>query len=154
MSLKKIEDERIITEKRKINSNAFGICLLVLWGMLLYRQFILKQEPSEYMDIFLLTLGLSIYVTVNSVFKGLYLTYRNKQERKKVNLTGAIVGSITFILVQLFVFHTDFTNMADFLKLIVSVIIFFVAWISAQSFLLNMSDKKANEDADDNMTDE
>lgn len=92
--MKKIVDERIITEKRKINSKAFGICFLALWGILLFRQFILHQNIVEYVDIFLLTIGLSIYVTVNSVVKGLYLTNRNKPVRKKVNLIGAFAGPI------------------------------------------------------------
>jgi hypothetical protein len=68
--MKRIEDERIINEKRRINSNAFGICFLALWCILLYRQFGLRQPISEYIDVFLLTIGLSIYITVNNVFNG------------------------------------------------------------------------------------
>ena len=43
-----------------------------------------EQDIKEYVDIFLLTIGLSIYITINNVSKGLFLTYRNEQERKKV----------------------------------------------------------------------
>jgi uncharacterized BrkB/YihY/UPF0761 family membrane protein len=147
--MKKIEDERIITEKRKINSRAFGICFLALWGILLFRQFILHQNIVEYADIFLLTIGLSIYVTVNSVVKGLYLTYRNKSVRKKVNLIGAFTGSIVFTAVQFLVMDYDITNLKDVFTLIGSVLIFFLAWLICQSFLINISEAKANEEVDD-----
>lgn len=147
--MKRIEDERIITEKRHINSRAFGICFLALWGILIFRQFVLQQNIMEYMDVFLLTIGLSIYVTVNNVFKGFYLTYRSDRERKKVSLIGALVGSITFIIVQLFVMKYDFTNWEDILKLIVSFIIFFVVWVTVQNVFLKVSESKANEEYND-----
>ncbi|KUO51104.1 MAG: hypothetical protein APF76_16555 [Desulfitibacter sp. BRH_c19] len=144
--MKKIEDERIITEKRRINSNAFGICFLLLWAILLVRQFVLQQTIMEYIDIFLLTIGLSIYITANSVLKGLYLTYRSKNVRKKSNLIGAFVGLSTFTIVQLFVMSYDLTNWQDVLNLIVSGIAFFIAWITIQNILFKISEKKSNKD--------
>lgn len=147
--MNRIEDERIINEKRRINSSAFGICFLSLWGILLYRQFVLQQNVTEYIDIFLLTIGLSIYITVNNVFRGLYLTYRSKTARNKVNLIGALAGSTAFVIVQLFVMNYDLTHWEDILKLAVTWITFLVFWIIGQSVLLNISDHKANEDAED-----
>ncbi|MGI6327457.1 MAG: DUF6773 family protein [Dethiobacteria bacterium] len=147
--MKRIEDERIIAEKRKINSNSFGICFLALWGILLYRQYVLQQGIVEYLDIFILTIGLSIYITINSVVKGLYLTYRSKPVRKKVNLIGAFAGSIAFTLVQFFAMDYDLANLEDMLTLLGSVIIFFMAWMICQSILLNISEAKANKDVDD-----
>ncbi len=147
--MRKIEDERIVAEKRKINSKAFGICFLALWGILLYRQFILQQDITEYIDIFLLTLGVSMYVTVHSVFKGFYLTYRNKIYKKKVKLISALVGSAAFVIVQFFVADYNLTNWNDILKLIASFIVFLLAWITAQSLLFRISDKKANEDLEE-----
>lgn len=144
--MKKIEDERILSEKRKINSSAFGLCFLGLWGILLFRQFILQQSISEYIDIFFLTIGMSIYVTVNNVLKGFYLTYRSKYTRKKVNIIGAIVGSITFAIVQFFVMQAKLTNIEDFVKFFVSILIFFVAWFFGQSILFKISENKSNED--------
>ncbi len=147
--MKKIEDERIIAEKRKINSNAFGICFIALWGILLYRQFMLDQDIRQYMDIFLLTMGLSIYITVNSVFRGLYLTYRSRKERKKVNLISAITGATAFIIVQAFTLKIDFSDFMEIMKLGISFIVFLSVWVISQSILFNISESKANKDADD-----
>lgn len=147
--MRKIEDERIISEKRRINSNAFSICLLLLWAILLYRQFVLQQNIKEYIDIFLLTIGISVYITINNVFKGLYLTYRNKKERKKAKFIGVIVGTVTFAIVQAFIAGYDFTNTKDVFTMIISIVIFFSTWLIAQNFLLNISEKKANDDIDE-----
>jgi hypothetical protein len=144
--MKRIEDERILSEKRKINSNAFSICFLGLWGILLFRQFVLQQNVSEYIDVFLLTIGFSIYITVNNVLKGFYLTYRSKYTRKKVNLIGAIVGSVVFTIVQIFIMKVELTNIEDLLKLFASLIIFFTVWVIGQSILFKISENKANED--------
>ncbi len=146
--MKRIEDERILSEKKSIYSSAFGLCFLGLWAILLYRQFMLGQNLSEYIDIFLLTIGISIYVTINNVLKGLYLTYRSKYTRKKVNMVGAIIGSITFTFVKFFIRKPEFANISDFLEIIISVIVFFAVWVITQSFLFKLSDNKANEDID------
>jgi len=57
-----------------------------LWILLVYRQFVLNQEPSQYWDILVLTLGISFYVLIRNVFKGLYQTYRKKDSKKKTCL--------------------------------------------------------------------
>lgn len=147
--MKRIEDERIIAEKRRINSSAFGICFMALWGILLFRQFVLQQHISEYLDIFLLTIGLSIYITVNNVLRGMYLTYRSKRARKKVVMTGALVGTVTFAAVQFFVAGYDFKSPVDILKSIFPAVLFFAIWILGQGLLLNISETKGNEEIDD-----
>jgi len=147
--MKKLEDERIIAEKRRINSNAFGICFLALWGIIFYRQYLLGQPISEYIDIFLLTIGLSIYIAVNNAFKGLYLTYRSKAAKKKTQFVGALVGSITFAIVQCFVAGYDLTKVEDIFKTVVSLVIFLLIWIGGQSLLLGISQRKAEEGAEE-----
>jgi len=147
--MKRIEDERIIAEKRRINSSAFGICFMALWGILLFRQFVLHQHISEYLDIFLLTMGLSVYITVNNVLKGLYLTYRSKKAKKRVIMAGALVGTTTFAAVQFFVAGYDFNSPVDILKSIFPALLFFVVWILGQGLLLNISETKGNGEIDD-----
>jgi len=146
--VRNIQDERIITEKRRINSSAFGICFLALWSILMYRQFILQQNIMEYIDIFFLTIGLSIYITASNVFRGYYLTYRSKKSRKRINLLSALIGSLTFVIVHYFVMGYNLTNWEDIVKLLASLIIFFIFWITAQSILISISEAKANEDID------
>lgn len=63
--------------------SAFTICFYSLWGILLYRHFILDQALKDYADIFILTLVISAYVTITSVFKGAFINLNEKIYMKK-----------------------------------------------------------------------
>jgi len=79
----------------------------------------------------------------------LYLTYRSRKEKKRVNLIGATVGSMVFAIIQIFILKIDFSNPSDIIKIGILVIIFFVVWMISQNILLNISESKANKDVDD-----
>lgn len=71
--VQKIVDERIIETKRKVSARGFH---MLLWGLLiilLYRQFYLGQEFSDYGDIFVIWLIASFYVTIAGTLSGLKL---------------------------------------------------------------------------------
>jgi len=142
----KIIDERIIAGKRKINSSAFGICFLALWGILLYRQFMLHQDIREYADIFLLTVGISIYVVVSNILQGFYYTYRSRSTQKKTLLIGALTGTIVFSTVQILIMDYDLANGKDVSKLVLQAIIFLAVWIACQHTLFKISEKQADKD--------
>jgi hypothetical protein len=144
--MKRIEDERILIEKRKINSRAFSYSYIGLWILLVYRQFVLNQEPSQYWDILVLTLGISFYVLIRNVFKGLYQTYRKKDSKKKNLLIGGIVGSIIFTLIHGIFSDYDLSNTRDLISILIAGIIFFITWIGVQYFLIRKSEKKADEE--------
>ena len=144
--MKKIQDERIINCRSKINADAFGICFISLWGIILYRQFVLHQNPSEYRDIFLLAIGISIYVNVNNIFSGFYSADGRKKSKNKVIFLGAIVGSVTFTIIQALVMKYDITQMKDMLIIILQNIIFFSLWVAIQFIGFKISEKQANKD--------
>lgn len=144
--MKKIQDERVVAGKRKINSYAFSICFLGLWGIILYRQFILKQAPSEYRDIFFLAMGISIYVSFGNIMNGFYYTYANKATKKKMMIIGPLVGAIALTTTQVLVKRYDITNAKDILEIIISSIGFFSVWMIAQFIMFKVSDKQANKD--------
>ena len=69
----KLVDERIIETRRKVSARGF---YMLLWGLLvilLYRQFYLGQEFSDYGDIFVVWLLASFYVTIAGTLSGLKL---------------------------------------------------------------------------------
>lgn len=146
--MKRIEDERIINEKRRINSNAFGLCLIALWGIIIFRQFVLKQDAKEYIDIFLLTMSISVFVTFNNVFKGFYLTYRDKKAKSKVSLISALVGTFVFMLVQIFIMDYSYSSLEDVLELSITGIAFFGTYMGIQYLLFKISEKKADKEID------
>ncbi|MDW7669153.1 MAG: DUF6773 family protein [Bacillota bacterium] len=147
--MKRIEDERILIEKRKINSRAFSYVFIGLWLIILYRQFILDQHVSQYIDIFVLTIGISFYVSLRNVFKGLYQTYRKKETRRRNMFIGAVVGTATFTVVNYIMNDFELSNIKDLGMLILSALIFFVAWTGAQYFMIRKSEKKADEEIEE-----
>lgn len=145
--MKKITDERILNGKRKINSSAFGLLLLGLWGIVLYRQLILQQPIGEFVDVYLLTTGISLYVFIGNVLNGYYLTYRNKSSKVKTLLIGGIVGTIIFTLVQYFMMDTDL-SLVSILELILKGVIFLAVWLIIQFWVLKASERQSNKDID------
>ena len=147
--MKRIVDERILAGKRHINSSAFGICFLVLWGILLRRQFILQQDIKEYADIFLLTVSISLYVVINNIQQGLYNNYRSKRTKKKTIAIGALVGMLVFLLTQMLIMGYDLTGGRDIVKIIVQAVIFVVVWIASQYTFFRISEKQADKDIEE-----
>ncbi len=144
--MNKITDERIISGKRKINSNAFGICLIGLWIIILIRQLVLKQNISEYYDIFILTIGISFYVLIKNMVSGLYLTYRSHNNKKKIVLISGIVSAMVFTLTQVLMTGLELDNYKNIISIFIGVVVYFIIWILLQSKILKFSENQANKD--------
>lgn len=65
-----IRDERISQAKSRIASRGFGIWYILLLVTLLYRQFYLRQGPSDYWDIALIFFVGTFYVAIASFAQG------------------------------------------------------------------------------------
>ena len=139
--MKGITDERIIAGKRKLNSGAFGILLFGLWGIILYRQLIVQQSIEQYIDIFLLTIGISLFVFIGNIANGYYLTYRTKSSQRKTIIIGGIIGTLTFTFVQFFM-----AKVSDVFTLILSGVLFLICWLLIQFFMLRTSKHQSNKD--------
>jgi len=139
----KIEDERIKGEKRKISAKILGYTYMALWLIVLYRQFILKQELSEYLDIFLLTVGISIALSITNVKNGLYLTYRSDKQQKTNILIGTIVSGAVVLIINFVMYGNNFKIS------IVAAVIFMLLFGLGQLLMLYYSNKKSNEDIEE-----
>ena len=147
--MKRIVDERILAGKRQINSRAFGICLLVLWGILLRRQYILQQDIKEYADIFLLTVSISFYVLINNIQQGLYYSYRSKSTKKKTVAIGALVGMAVFSLSQILIMGYDLSDRGDIIRITVQAVIFLTVWVTSQYTFFKISERQADKDIEE-----
>lgn len=92
-------DERVLTIKKDINSKAFSITYFALWALIAYRMFILNQDPKEYNDLFILTIGISVFVILNTVLSGVY------GQEKVINKKKRVVAEIGFLAVFMFFFY-------------------------------------------------
>ncbi len=139
----KIEDERVLGEKRMINAKVLGYTYIALWLIVFHRQFILKQNLVEYLDVFILTISISMVLTLSNVKKGLYLTYRTRKQQKiNVTLGMIVAGCVVFAINYAMNNHNIMTSLFG-------SIVFIACFGLGQLVLLNYSNKKSNEDNDD-----
>lgn len=96
-------DERVSRTKQSINSRAFGYAFIALWAIISYRMFILRQTPSEYADIILLTIGLSSFVVISTVRQGVFVSSKRKEKNKVLSRILEIVYLIAFIFAFRFI---------------------------------------------------
>lgn len=138
----KIEDERIKGEKRKISARILGYVYMALWLIVLYRQFILKQELVEYLDIFLLTVGTSATLVFSNMKKGLYLSYRSVKQQHINIIIGTIVGGTLAFSIN------HFMNEEKLMSSILTAGVFMLFFGLGQLVILHYSNKKSNEDTE------
>jgi len=144
--MKKVQDERIIRERERLGSKAFGLALIGLWILISVRLFVFQQDPMRFIDIFLLTMLLSVYVLVGTIKQGNYLNDVPSKSGVKTILLGASVGTIVFGIVQVFFMDTTFSSLEDYLGFLIGLILFWGIWVSMQYLFTRLSKKQANKD--------
>jgi Kef-type K+ transport system membrane component KefB len=147
--MKHITDERLIQEKRLVAAKAFGFMLLMLWGILYYRMFVLGQDIQEYLDIFLLTIAASLYVTISNVIRGNYLTYREVKQRNHFVWISGLVASVAFVTVQTLIARPNFEVWTDYLWVVLEAVVFFLVWVLLQRFIVWRSEVQSNKNLED-----
>lgn len=65
-----MKDERLLHSKKSIYAKAFVITIVALWAIVAYRSMIQGQALSQFLDIFLLTVTVSIGLVVALVSSG------------------------------------------------------------------------------------
>ncbi|MGB3366129.1 MAG: DUF6773 family protein [Acidaminobacteraceae bacterium] len=137
-------DERIKQTKQTIESKAFSICYLSLWGIIAFRQFILQQSINEYADIFLLTIIVSLYVVYSNLIQGVFnITEENTSKSKFISFILELVFYVGFVLVFRFI-----TGIQEYSKLSVALSLVIIVRLSIK-FLARTSDKIANRDIEE-----
>jgi uncharacterized membrane protein len=112
-----IRDERISQARRRIAANGFGIWYILLLGMLIYRQFYLRQPLNEYWDIALTFFIGTLYVTVASFAQGaVYETSVIRQVRW-------MVPSILITIVVVIYFKGGINTVVDLLMVVTSALL-------------------------------
>lgn len=98
MRKKLIEDERIAAQKRKIQSDACSILLIVLLISTLVQQYVFDAPFSQYAVEFVCFLGVSIYIVIRNIISGNDL-YETKNNGKKLVVINSVVTGITITVI-------------------------------------------------------
>ncbi len=93
----KIQDEREIVQRRKVNSEAYGILMIILFVSVLVQQFLLKAPFEQYAVEVICLLGMAIYMTIRYITLG--LNVYGHGEGKESNLLPLVISITTGIIV-------------------------------------------------------
>lgn len=94
---KKIKDERVIAQQRKIASEAFQLVYFFLIFSMLYKQFILNEPFSSYLTEFIAFFGSAFYILIRNTMKGNDIV-NTKNHRLKIYLMNSLITSITITI--------------------------------------------------------
>jgi uncharacterized membrane protein len=126
MRNQKIQDERILAQKRKIQSDAFAMLFFGLLLSVLVQQFIFEAPVSQYIVELIFFISTSIYLIVRNILYGNDIFSSNKSNQKTIIINSLVCGiTVTIISTTLNyiklgnLFKTDYSN-----TLLISLITF------------------------------
>lgn len=89
-----IKDERIQLERRRIQSDAYGILVYGLIACIFMQQFVLKAPVSQFLGELFCLCGIGLYVTIRQFAAGIDIWSRPNQTAAKTFLNSVVTGLI------------------------------------------------------------
>lgn len=93
-----IQDERIVSQKRKIGSDAFGIVFYGLLISILIQQYMFDASFSQYAAEFILFVVAAIYVVFGNIIVGNNL-FNNSFKGQKMVIINSVVCGLTISVI-------------------------------------------------------
>lgn len=94
MKNQNMQDERVVAQQRKINSEAYGILMLALLGSILIQQFFMDASFKQYAVEFICFFGMSIYMIIRYMMLGLSLHGEGKHAKTITLVNSLVVGIV------------------------------------------------------------
>jgi len=91
-------DERVITQRRKVNSEAFGILMIALVASMLIQQFLLKAPFVQYVAELICFIGMALYMIIRYIMLGINI-YDDEKQTKSSPLINSLVSGVVVTLV-------------------------------------------------------
>lgn len=128
MKSQHIQDERVVTQRRKISSEAFGILMIVLLGSILIQQFLLNAPFEQYAVEVICFLGMSFYMIFRYMTIGLDI-YGEGKRAKGIPLVNSIVTGTIATAMNGVLNYTKYAEHyeGNIVLFIVELVIFFIS---------------------------
>jgi peptidoglycan/LPS O-acetylase OafA/YrhL len=98
MKKQDMQDERVVAQRRKINSEAYGILMIVLLGSILV-QFLLNAPFKQYAVEVICFFGMSLYMTIRYMTLGLDI-YGEGKRAKAIPFVNSIVAGLVVTVIN------------------------------------------------------
>lgn len=99
----KNQDERVVNQRRKIQSDGYQLLVYALLISIVVQQFFLQAPPSQYMAEFLCVIGAGLYNVIRNIKIGNNLYGESKDDGKKFiksTLLGGILSLTIFVVLS------------------------------------------------------
>lgn len=93
-----VEDERVLTLRRKIQSDAFQIVILGLIASILIQQYVFKATFSQYAVEAVMLITASVYIVVRNLMVGNDIFDSAKLGRKLVIINSLVCGAVVAVV--------------------------------------------------------
>lgn len=147
-----IQDERILSERRRIQSRAYGYIIYALVFSIVIKMVVMDAGFELYATELLILIGSGLYIIVANYFKGINIWSINPNDGTNRWINNLIIATlISIILSDNFIKHIGIKQS----KLL--AITYSVAWIlvfSIVSVVMNYLNKKKQEKIDKQMDDD
>lgn len=147
MKNNKIQDERILFTRRKIQSNAYIWLVYGLLISIIVQQFLMKAPFAQYAVEFFALIGCGLYMSITHFKEGIDIWNPKGIGHKKLLLNTIASGVASVILFALLSGEYDIENLASYF---VSFILFFFVFRSVMVVINN----KKQQVIDDRLNDD
>lgn len=120
-----MKDERIVAQRRRIQSDAYQILVYCLLISVLFQQFFMHVPFSQFAVEFFCLIGIGIYVTIRHLSIGDNMWSTSAHTGKKILINGVVSGAISTFLTVLLAGERNILNL----------LLFFICFTAAYSIL-------------------
>ncbi|MEA4926994.1 MAG: DUF6773 family protein [Syntrophomonadaceae bacterium] len=98
MKRQSLQDERILAQRRKISSEAYGLLMMVLLVSILVQQYLFNAPFEQYAVEFICFFGISIYVLIRNLTLGINIFGEGKNAQRMPLLNSLVAGSMVTVI--------------------------------------------------------
>lgn len=139
-----MNDERVVSQRRKIQSDAYQILVYCLLISVLIQQFIMNAPFEQFAVEFFCLIGSGIYITIRHLSVGVDIWDSQRHTNKKLLINSIISGGIC---VSLLIVLAGERNVWSIILIFVS---FIIVYFLTQLVLRNIN-KKRQQQIDDEL---
>lgn len=151
MKNNKVQDERILFERRKIQSEAYGWLVVGLMISIIVQQFFMNAPFAQYAVEFFALIGCGLFISIRHFKKGIDIWNPNGDSKKKLLLNTVMSGIASVILFALLSGKYDIQNLVlYFVSFVLFFFVFRSVMITINKKKQQVIDNRLNEDDVDN----
>ena len=86
------QDERIMSQRQKINSEVHGILMIALFGAIIIQDFLLKAPFEQYAAEFICFVGIAVYLIIRYMALGVNIYGEGKNHKAMLLINSIVAG--------------------------------------------------------------